>query len=60
MGNFEQYCIYLRKSRVDLEMEKYEGTDTLDRHRKTLNSFAEKHNLKISKIYEEVVSRREY
>ena len=53
----ERYCIYLRKSRVDIEMEKYEGTDTLDRHRKTLMNFAERNNFYIGEIYEEVVSR---
>ena len=52
----EIYCIYLRKSREDREVEKYENIDTLDRHRKTLLTFAEQHNMKIGCIYEEVVS----
>ena len=50
------YAIYLRKSREDREIEKYEGVDTLDRHRKTLLKFAEEHNMPIGHIYEEVVS----
>lgn len=50
------YAIYLRKSREDREIEKYEGVDTLDRHRKTLLKFAEEHNMSIGHVYEEVVS----
>lgn len=56
----DKYCIYLRKSRVDLEMEKYDSSDTLERHRKALKNYAKTHNLKINHIYEEVVSRRKY
>ena len=56
MEKDEKYCIYLRKSRVDLEMEKYEGTDTLERHRNTLINFAESKGINVEKIYEEVVS----
>ena len=56
MQHSETYCIYLRKSREDREVEKYEGVDTLDRHRKTLVGFASSHNLEIGHIYEEVVS----
>lgn len=56
MQDDRPYCIYLRKSREDREIEKYENIDTLDRHRKTLLKFAEDHNLSIGHIYEEVVS----
>ena len=56
MQDDENYCIYLRKSREDRELEKYDNIDTLDRHRKTLLEYANKHNLKIGHIYEEVVS----
>ena len=56
MQDDEIYCIYLRKSREDRELEKYDNIDTLDRHRKTLLEYANKHNLKIGHIYEEVVS----
>ena len=50
------YCIYLRKSRKDLELEKSENYDTLTRHRNTLLELAHKMSLTIGKIYEEVVS----
>lgn len=56
MQDEENYCIYLRKSREDRELEKYDDIDTLDRHRKALQEYAIKHELKISHIYEEVVS----
>lgn len=49
------YCIYLRKSRSDEELERLEG-DTLIRHRKELLSLAARQGLPIAKIYEEVVS----
>lgn len=52
----KNYCIYLRKSREDRELEKYDNVDTLDRHRKALLDYADKHNLDIGEIYEEVVS----
>lgn len=52
------YCMYLRKSRVDLEAEAYGEGDTLARHRKTLSELALKKGIVISpeNIYEEVVS----
>ena len=56
MQDDRPYCIYLRKSREDREIEKYENVDTLDRHRRTLLKFAKDHNLPIGHIYEEVVS----
>jgi DNA invertase Pin-like site-specific DNA recombinase len=56
MIKYKVVAIYLRKSREDREVEKYEGVDTLDRHRKTLVGFASSHNLEIGHIYEEVVS----
>lgn len=56
MNYDERYCIYLRKSREDKELEKYENIDTLDRHKKMLLEYAEKHNLTVDEIYEEVVS----
>ena len=56
MEDDRPYCIYLRKSREDREIEKYENVDTLDRHRRTLLKFAEEHHLPIGRIYEEVVS----
>ncbi len=50
------YAIYLRKSREDIEAEKYGEGETLARHEKILTTLAEKKNLSISKIYKEVVS----
>ena len=50
------YAIYLRKSREDIEAEKYGEGETLARHEKILTTLAEKRNLTIGKIYREVVS----
>ena len=49
------YCMYLRKSRKDIEAER-SGVDTLARHEQILTSYAEQNNIKIGKIYREVVS----
>ena len=51
-----QYCIYLRKSRADLEAEARGEADVLVTHRKTLLSLAEQRGYTIGKIYEEIVS----
>lgn len=51
-----EYCIYLRKSRKDIELEAAGGADTLSRHRDTLLSLAHRLGLNITHIYEEVVS----
>lgn len=50
------YAIYLRKSREDIEAEKYGEGETLARHEKILTTLAKKRKLHISKIYKEVVS----
>lgn len=50
------YCIYLRKSRADIELEEKGEGETLARHRKILEDFAKKHNYEIGKIYSEIVS----
>ena len=50
------YAIYLRKSREDIEVEKYGEGETLARHEKILTALAQKRNLTIGKIYREVVS----
>lgn len=52
----DTYAIYLRKSREDIESEKYGEDETLARHEKILTTLAEKRNLAIGKIYREVVS----
>lgn len=50
------YAIYLRKSREDIESEKYGEGETLARHEKILTTLAEKRKLNIGQIYREVVS----
>lgn len=50
------YCMYLRKSRTDLEAEAHNAGDTLLRHETLLIDLAKKHNVTISKIYNEIVS----
>lgn len=52
----EQYAMYLRKSRADLEAEAHGEGETLARHKKMLSELAEKKGIEISDIYEEVVS----
>lgn len=52
----EQYCIYLRKSRADIEMEASNEGETLARHEKVLIELAEKLNLNIKCIYKEIMS----
>lgn len=51
-----EYAIYLRKSRADIELEKIEAFETLARHEHLLNELAKKQGLKIGKIYKEIVS----
>jgi DNA invertase Pin-like site-specific DNA recombinase len=50
------YCIYLRKSREDEELEALGGGDTLQRHRAALLTLAKQKKLNITHIYEEVIS----
>ena len=50
------YCIYLRKSRKDLEAEQTGQGETLARHERTLLSLAKQRNLIIGNIYREIVS----
>lgn len=50
------YCLYLRKSRADLELEAKGELETLARHRKTLLDLAKKYNLPVGQVYEEIVS----
>ena len=51
------YAIYLRKSREDIEAEKYGEGETLARHEKILTSLASSRNLPISKIYRVSISK---
>ena len=50
------YCIYLRKSRKDLEAEQAGQGETLARHERILLALAKQKNLIIGKIYREIVS----
>ncbi len=56
MSAKSQYCLYLRKSRADLELENRGELETLARHERALIELAKKMNLPITKIYREVVS----
>lgn len=55
----EQYAIYLRKSRADLEAEKLGEGETLARHKKILTELAARKGLYIGEIYQEIVSGAE-
>ncbi|WP_352420775.1 recombinase family protein [Proteiniborus sp.] len=50
------YCMYLRKSRADLEAETRGEGETLARHKNILFSLSRKMKINITKIYQEVVS----
>lgn len=50
------FCIYLRKSRKDLEAEQQGAGETLARHKRTLLELAAQRNHPIEKIYQEIVS----
>lgn len=49
-------AIYLRKSKLDLELEEQGEGETLARHKKILLDIAKKQGLNIGEIYQEVVS----
>lgn len=51
-----EYCIYLRKSRADMEAEARGEGETLARHQIMLMELAKKQQLNIVKIYKEIVS----
>ena len=48
------YCIYLRKSRADTELERLGEGETLARHKRTLLSLAQSKSYAIGEIYEEI------
>lgn len=52
----DNYAIYLRKSRADLELEALDKMDTLKRHRNILNELAKRQGLNVVEVYEEIVS----
>lgn len=49
-------CMYLRKSRADLEAETNSNIDTLARHREQLNALSLKMGIPVLKEYKEIVS----
>lgn len=51
-----EYCIYLRKSRADADLEKINKMETLSRHEGILVDLAKRMGITISRIYREVVS----
>lgn len=52
----KDYCMYLRKSRADVEAEARGEGETLSRHQNMLMEIAKKQKLDIVKIYREIVS----
>ena len=52
----KEYCMYLRKSRADVEAEARGEGETLSRHQDMLMELANHHKLNIVKIYKEIVS----
>ena len=50
------YCIYLRKSRADMEAEAHGEGETLARHEKLLLEVARHSQYNVTQIYREVVS----
>lgn len=51
-----QYCLYLRKSRADLDAEAHGAGDTLARHERILLALAKSHGYSIGAIYRELAS----
>lgn len=54
--DFLPYCMYLRKSRADLEAESYGEGETLARHRSALLRLSQKLKKPIDYTYQEIVS----
>lgn len=52
----KEYCMYLRKSRADLEAEAHGEGETLARHERILTDYAIKNKLNVTKIHKEIVS----
>lgn len=52
----KQYCLYLRKSRADMEAEARGEGETLARHEKLLLELAKKGHYNVTQIYREIVS----
>lgn len=50
------YCMYLRKSRADLEAEARGEGETLKKHHTQLLALANRMNINVTKVYREIVS----
>lgn len=50
------YCMYLRKSRRDIEAETYGSGETFSSHEKQLTELANRLGIRVDKIYKEIVS----
>lgn len=50
------YCLYLRKSRADIDAEANGEMETLSRHEKILLDLAKRIHLDVTEIYREIVS----
>lgn len=55
-NNSKQYCLYLRKSRADMEAEAHGEGETLARHEKLLLEVAKRGKYNVTQIYREIVS----
>lgn len=56
MNYHDNYAIYLRKSRKDLEAEAFGQGETLAKHEKILYELAQREGYHIAEVYKEVVS----
>lgn len=56
MTSIDKYCVYLRKSRADIEAEKLGEGETLARHKRILTELAARQGLYVEKIFQEIVS----
>ena len=56
MSANDEYCLYLRKSRADIDLENNGQGETLARHEKILLDLAHRMQLNVTEIYREVVS----
>lgn len=52
----DRYLMYLRKSRMDTDFEEVSVEETLNRHRRILESFCKERRLNVVEVLEEVVS----
>lgn len=52
----KEYCMYLRKSRADVEAEARGEGETLTRHQNMLLEIAKRQKLNVVKVYKEIVS----